>query len=193
MGIEQIRAQYPQYDDLSDMELARALHSRFYSDMEFGDFAGQIGLNPNAVGSMVGETAPAIPDGNALGDFLATFGNSAGLGIPRAISNTFGSGELDARLDFLEGNAPASANIASNLAGATLTGGLAGRAGLRALANSGRIPTAANPHALRIAHQATPGLARTAGRGLLDLVKSKAGIGGGGLVGGALLERLLRG
>lgn len=45
MDLQQIRQQYPQYDDMSDEALARALHSKFYPDMEFSDFAGRIGYN----------------------------------------------------------------------------------------------------------------------------------------------------
>jgi hypothetical protein len=42
--LAEIRQQYPQYSDLSDMQLARALHSKHYSDMEFGTFARKIGM-----------------------------------------------------------------------------------------------------------------------------------------------------
>lgn len=178
MDLDQIRAQYPQYDDLSDMELARALHSRFYSDMDFNDFAGRIGV-------MVGpEPSAPIPEGTALGDFIATFGNAAALGIPRRLSSS-----LDERLDFLEENNPGTSALVG-LGGAGLTGGAALRGGANILAR-GTARQAANPHGLNIVHQAGPGLARSAGRGLLELVKSRAGAGGGGFAAGALLDRLL--
>ena len=45
MNIAEIRKKYPQYDDLSDEQLARGLHSKFYSDMDFGEFSNKIGLN----------------------------------------------------------------------------------------------------------------------------------------------------
>ena len=186
MNLEEIRAQYPQYDDLSDMELARALHGQFYSDMDFNDFAERIGLQVSPPPS-----AP-IPEGNALGDFIATFGNSAALGIPRMLSNTVGSGELDARLDFLEENNPGTSRLVG-LGGSAVTGGLAGRAALRGLVNSGRVASPANPHALRIATSSGPGAARTAGQGLLNMITSKPGAAGGGLAVGSLLERLLGG
>lgn len=51
MTIDEIREKYPQYADMSDEDLARALHQRFYSDMDFGEFAGQIGLR----------SAPVVP------------------------------------------------------------------------------------------------------------------------------------
>jgi len=39
-----IRAQYPEYDDLSDAQLAQGLHTKFYSDMPLEDFAARIGM-----------------------------------------------------------------------------------------------------------------------------------------------------
>lgn len=46
MTFNEVRAQYPQYDDMSDEQLASALHGRFYSDMPFDEFAGKIGYSP---------------------------------------------------------------------------------------------------------------------------------------------------
>lgn len=43
MNLAEIRKQYPMYSDVSDGDLARAFHSKFYSDMDFGDFSRQIG------------------------------------------------------------------------------------------------------------------------------------------------------
>jgi hypothetical protein len=45
LTIEQVRQQYPQYGDLSDEQLARGLHQKFYSDMPFDTFAGKIGYS----------------------------------------------------------------------------------------------------------------------------------------------------
>lgn len=44
--IADVRSQYPQYDDMSDTDLAGALHSKFYSDMPADEFAAKIGLKP---------------------------------------------------------------------------------------------------------------------------------------------------
>ena len=44
MNIAEIRQKYPQYNDLSDEELAKGLHKKFYSDMDFGEFSDKIGL-----------------------------------------------------------------------------------------------------------------------------------------------------
>lgn len=44
--IAEIRAQYPQYQDLSDQQLADALHTKFYSDMPRAEFDQKVGLTP---------------------------------------------------------------------------------------------------------------------------------------------------
>jgi hypothetical protein len=44
--IAEIRAQYPQYSDMSDAALADALHKKFYSDMPRADFDIKVGLQP---------------------------------------------------------------------------------------------------------------------------------------------------
>jgi polyhydroxyalkanoate synthesis regulator phasin len=41
-----IRQKYPQYQDLSDEQLAQGLHRKFYSDMPFDVFSGKIGYPP---------------------------------------------------------------------------------------------------------------------------------------------------
>ena len=44
--IAEIRAQYPQYNDMSDVALADALHKKFYSDIPKAEFDIKIGLKP---------------------------------------------------------------------------------------------------------------------------------------------------
>lgn len=43
-GLAAFRAQYPQYDDMSDTRLADALYSKFYSDMPRADFDAKLGI-----------------------------------------------------------------------------------------------------------------------------------------------------
>lgn len=43
-SIAEIRAKYPQYEDMSDQELADALYSKFYADMDRAEFNKQVGL-----------------------------------------------------------------------------------------------------------------------------------------------------
>ena len=45
MTIDEIRKQYPQYNDLSDYEIAKPLYQKNYSDMEFSDFVSKIGAD----------------------------------------------------------------------------------------------------------------------------------------------------
>lgn len=44
MNIQEIRQKYPQYSDLSDDQLGKALHSKFYADMPYDEFAAKAGL-----------------------------------------------------------------------------------------------------------------------------------------------------
>lgn len=44
LSIQDVRAQYPDYNDLSDQELADKLHAKFYSDMPKDDFYSKVGL-----------------------------------------------------------------------------------------------------------------------------------------------------
>src|SRR5262245_38787815 len=44
MNLAEIRQKYPDYDNLSDEELSRALHSKFYPDLDFKDFSKRIGF-----------------------------------------------------------------------------------------------------------------------------------------------------
>lgn len=54
MKIGDIRRNFPQYGDMSDLELARAIHARYYSDLDFDDFAKRIELSPGVIGTRVG-------------------------------------------------------------------------------------------------------------------------------------------
>ena len=53
MKISEIRRQYPQYSELSDKELADALHAKFYPTMELGDFYERVGLSKSGIGAAV--------------------------------------------------------------------------------------------------------------------------------------------
>lgn len=44
MDIKTVRQKYPQYGDLSDEQLAKALHGKFYSDMPYDEFSSKIGM-----------------------------------------------------------------------------------------------------------------------------------------------------
>ena len=82
MNIQQIRQQYPQYDDLSDDELAGALHRKFYSDIPRAEFDAKIGLRP-----------AGKPEQNTstLGDLGTAFKIGA-LGSTKALTDVAGAG-----------------------------------------------------------------------------------------------------
>jgi len=47
MNLQQIRQAYPQYRNISDVQLAEGLHRKFYPDMPYEDFAQRIGAPPS--------------------------------------------------------------------------------------------------------------------------------------------------
>lgn len=48
--MQDVRAKFPQYNDMTDQQLADALHRKFYADMPYDQFAAKIGLaTPQAV------------------------------------------------------------------------------------------------------------------------------------------------
>lgn len=53
--IADIRKQYPQYDDLSDEQIADALHQRYYSDMPREEFNSKVGVGKKKVTSFGSE------------------------------------------------------------------------------------------------------------------------------------------
>lgn len=50
-GLAEFRAQHPQYDDLSDNDLADKLHAKFYSDMPKADYYARMGLQAPTEGA----------------------------------------------------------------------------------------------------------------------------------------------
>jgi len=55
MNIQSIRSQYPQYSDLSDQQLADALHNKYYSDMPKNQFYSKIGLSNPGIADQIGQ------------------------------------------------------------------------------------------------------------------------------------------
>jgi hypothetical protein len=50
--LSKFRTKYPCYNDLSDEELSRALHKKYYSDLTFEDFSNRIGYKMKASGDI---------------------------------------------------------------------------------------------------------------------------------------------
>ena len=53
--IAEIRQQYPQYSDMTDMQLADAFHSKFYSDIPKDTFYTQLGMKTKQLDRCVQE------------------------------------------------------------------------------------------------------------------------------------------
>ena len=94
MNISEIREKYPQYQDMSDNDLAQALHSKYYADMPFKEFASKVGMEAPKERSMgeslarqVGLTARAGIGGvaglaNAFADPAVGLINKMGGNLP---------------------------------------------------------------------------------------------------------------
>lgn len=76
MKISEIRKQYPQYDILSDGELATALHQKFYPNLEFKDFSKRIGYLKGA--------DPSEYDSESS-EYQAKYGPTSGMSGPERI------------------------------------------------------------------------------------------------------------
>jgi hypothetical protein len=84
MNIQEIRAKYPQYDDMSDEQLANGLHKKFYSDMPVDDFYSRIGF----AGAKPAKPTARVADEDE-GDFMRGISN-----IPGQIQNVYGAGKV---------------------------------------------------------------------------------------------------
>lgn len=58
--LQELRKQYPQYNDMSDGDLAKSFHGKYYSDMDFGEFASKIGFDALAGNRSSDRTGAAI-------------------------------------------------------------------------------------------------------------------------------------
>jgi len=87
-NLSEIRKEYPQYNDMSDVDLADSLHSKFYSDIPKKTFYKDVGLKPKTGWKAVGEDAlkgaKAIP--GAVWD-MAKHLPKEGYGVAKQIYN----------------------------------------------------------------------------------------------------------
>lgn len=134
MNIREVRAKYPQYSDLSDEQLGKALHAKFYADMPFDEFSAKVGLTP----------AQPEPEGPGM---LAQLGRQIGLtarapvnaalSIPAALGDVVTGGRSTPAVNkLLNAVFPEPANgmerVAQDVAGA-----MAGGAGLAQATKTG--------------------------------------------------------
>lgn len=73
------RSQYPQYDDMSDTQLADSLYQKHYSDIPRNEFDSKIGYNQPSMVSAALEDVANAP--------ITKFINAAGAGVGTGISN----------------------------------------------------------------------------------------------------------
>lgn len=80
--ISEIRNKYPQYNDLSDQQLANNLHQKFYSDMPVEDFYKKIEFSPNEKKSVTNDKdyLKQLIVGSSPGKQLEAFTMGAGKG-----------------------------------------------------------------------------------------------------------------
>jgi hypothetical protein len=75
MNITEIRQKYPQYNEISDDELAKKLHAKYYASMPFEEFGSKIGLGTT-------QAKPATPaEPSSFMSRLGDVGLSAAQGV----------------------------------------------------------------------------------------------------------------
>jgi len=121
MNIQEFRAKYPQYNDLSDEQLARGLHRKYYADMPYEVFAGKFGLNKPSLSPLTDEqrqtaenlrkqTMPEVSGWDIAREGLKGFGEGAVVGATRPLNGaTLGAFDWADR-NLLGGNVSAFKN-----------------------------------------------------------------------------------
>jgi hypothetical protein len=89
-SLAEIRAQYPQYDDLSDEQLADAMHRKFYSDMPREQFDAKIGLAPDPIEGKASALADQWEKLGGQSGAGELFGNSFTLGLKDKVAGLAG-------------------------------------------------------------------------------------------------------
>ena len=74
MDMAEVRAKFPQYNDMSDGDLAQALHKKYYADLPFDQFAGKIGLPAADADPLKARKQPATADQKALSSMPMRYG-----------------------------------------------------------------------------------------------------------------------
>lgn len=94
MNLEEFRQKYPQYDNVNDDQLATALHKKFYSSMDFGEFARQIQYTPPEAVAPKAVTPPPASETFPLLRQAADIPLKVGAGVVtgvRMIADAFGA------------------------------------------------------------------------------------------------------
>lgn len=87
MTLAEVRAQYPQYNDLSDEQLGQALHAKFYADMPYEQFSQKVGIAPEKTGESAGSAAliSAGRTGDKINKGIQEAKLAAGYGVYHAL------------------------------------------------------------------------------------------------------------
>ncbi|MGB1651632.1 MAG: hypothetical protein ACPHEP_11415, partial [Acidimicrobiales bacterium] len=66
-GLADFRREYPQYDDISDKDLADSLHEKYYSDIPISEFYATLGVDDTSMLGALGEAGKRLVGGLATG------------------------------------------------------------------------------------------------------------------------------
>ena len=112
MDLKSFRQQYPQYDAVSDEQLANALHTKYYSNLPLNEFYSKVGFTPEAPDATFGESLKDVGVSalqGVLGAKEAITGIAdiptlglAGKGVAAAEKAVFGGTSQDARAKLQE-------------------------------------------------------------------------------------------
>tara|TARA_R110000824_G_scaffold286537_2_gene474677 strand:- start:1530 stop:3698 length:2169 start_codon:yes stop_codon:yes gene_type:complete len=93
--IQEVRAKYPEYSDLSDQQLVDSLHGKYYSDIPINDFYKQVGLGKDTASQPKPTIAERAKD----------FGMSAASGVATGASYLLGlPGDLERLTTYIPGD-----------------------------------------------------------------------------------------
>lgn len=84
--MQDVRTKFPQYNDMTDEQLATALHRKFYSDMPFDQFAAKVGFPQQTVNA-----GDKTDRERSLGETLGDVGMSAAQGFQSGLQGLVGS------------------------------------------------------------------------------------------------------
>lgn len=198
--LAEIRQQYPQYEDMTDRQLADALHKKFYSDMPRQEFDQKVGISSGQQYNAAQSAQHGLMQGMTMGwadEILGTMMTPIEMGIDAVQGKPFDPGRswqqaVDRNRQGFDEAAAANPEVSTiaNIAGSVGTGIGAARGGLT-LMNAAK-PTAASMGTRAALEGAAYGALSGAGQGeTADEKMSGAAWGGalgagmGGILGGA--------
>lgn len=117
MEFSEVRAKYPQYDDMSDGDLATALHGKFYSDLPFDAFAQRIGYQATPKPAPIPPAPSAQSYVNSLPPFMRAL---TGVGETALAAGTGMAGSVVGGLAGLADAGLSAAGLGSNRPGDTV-------------------------------------------------------------------------